>query len=62
VSTEASGDGSSKVTYVVRSGDTLSGIAQSLKVSVSALREWNNISGSFIRAGQRLVAYVDNKS
>jgi membrane-bound lytic murein transglycosylase D len=50
------------VTYLVRSGDTLSSIAQSLKVSISALREWNNISGSIIRAGQRLIAYVDSRS
>jgi membrane-bound lytic murein transglycosylase D len=62
VATQATGDGNSKVTYLVRRGDTLSGIAQALKVSVNALREWNNISGSAIRAGQRLVAYVDNKS
>jgi membrane-bound lytic murein transglycosylase D len=60
VASEQSGD-SNKVTYVVRSGDTLSGIAQALKVTVSALREWNNITGSVIRAGQRLVAYVDRK-
>jgi membrane-bound lytic murein transglycosylase D len=62
VATEASGNGSNKVTYLVRRGDTLSGIAQSLKVTVNALREWNNISGSIIRAGQRLIAYVDNRS
>ena len=47
---------------MVRRGDTLSGIAQTLKVSVNALREWNNITGSVIRAGQRLVAYVDSRS
>jgi len=51
-----------KVTYVVQRGDTLTGIAESLKVSVDALREWNNLAGSVIRAGQRLVAYVDRKS
>jgi membrane-bound lytic murein transglycosylase D len=55
--TQASGDGH-KVTYVVRRGDTLSSIARSLQVSINALREWNNISGSSIRAGQKLVAYV----
>jgi membrane-bound lytic murein transglycosylase D len=47
-----------KVTYVVRRGDTLSSIADSLKVTVASLREWNKISGSAIQAGQRLVAYV----
>ncbi len=57
MSGDTSGDGH-KVTYVVRRGDTLSGIARTLQVSVTALREWNNISGSSIRAGQKLVAYV----
>ncbi len=47
---------------MVRRGDTLTSIAQTLKVSVAALREWNNISGSSIQAGQRLVAYVNRGS
>jgi membrane-bound lytic murein transglycosylase D len=46
-----------QVTYVVQRGDTLSGIARTLKVSVTSLRAWNNISGSMIKPGQRLVAY-----
>jgi len=61
VASEGSGDGR-KVTYVVREGDTLTGIAEALKVTVDSLREWNNITGSAIRAGQRLIAYVDRKS
>ena len=51
-----------RVTYVVRRGDTLSEIAQTLRVSVSSLRSWNNISGNTIRAGQKLVAYVPRRS
>ena len=51
-----------KVTYVVRRGDTLSSIADSLKVTVASLREWNKINGSGIQAGQRLVAYVSRGS
>lgn len=47
-----------RVTYVVRRGDTLSGIAQTLKVSVGNLRQWNNLSGSIIKPGQRLIAFV----
>ena len=57
----SSGDGR-RVTYVVRSGDTLSSIARSLRVSVNNLREWNNIAGSAIRAGQKLVAFVPSRS
>ncbi|MBK9251807.1 MAG: LysM peptidoglycan-binding domain-containing protein [Proteobacteria bacterium] len=51
-----------RVTYVVRRGDTLSDIARTLRVTVASLREWNNISGSSIRAGQKLVAYVRRRS
>ncbi|HMA10726.1 MAG TPA: LysM peptidoglycan-binding domain-containing protein [Steroidobacteraceae bacterium] len=51
-----------RVTYVVRRGDTLSDIARTLRVSVTSLREWNNLSGSAIKAGQRLVAYVRRRS
>jgi membrane-bound lytic murein transglycosylase D len=54
----ARSDAGRQVTYVVRSGDTLSGIAATLKVSVASLRQWNKISGTGIRAGQKLVAYV----
>jgi membrane-bound lytic murein transglycosylase D len=52
----ASADGK-QVTYVVKRGDTLSAIARSLGVPVSSLQSWNNLSGSMIRPGQRLVAY-----
>lgn len=41
-------------TYTVRSGDTLSRIAQRFGVTVSALRTENGISGSLILVGQRL--------
>jgi membrane-bound lytic murein transglycosylase D len=51
-------DDGHRVTYVVQRGDTLSGIARTLRVSVSSLREWNDINGSVIKPGQRLVAYV----
>jgi membrane-bound lytic murein transglycosylase D len=53
---------SQQVTYVVQRGDTLSAIARTLKVPVSALRTWNNLSGSIIYPGQRLVAYPDQGS
>lgn len=41
--------------YVVKKGDTLSGIASRNGTSVSALRGANGISGSLIRPGQSLV-------
>jgi membrane-bound lytic murein transglycosylase D len=48
-----------RIVYRVRSGDTLSTIAQRQRVSVRKLKEWNNLRGDFIRAGQRLVIYRD---
>jgi len=43
--------------HTVRSGQTLSGIAARYKVSVTRLRQWNNIKGSLIRPGQRIKIY-----
>jgi membrane-bound lytic murein transglycosylase D len=49
-----------RVTYKVRRGDTLSQIAQKFDVSVRQLMSWNDIRRSnALRAGQRLVLYVD---
>ena len=42
------------ITYTVRSGDTLSGIAEKNGVSVAELKAWNNIKGTRIYAGQKL--------
>jgi membrane-bound lytic murein transglycosylase D len=47
-----------RITYVVRSGDNLGAIAARYRVSVNDLREWNNISRSMIRSGQRLIIYT----
>ncbi|MEO8295294.1 MAG: LysM peptidoglycan-binding domain-containing protein [Gemmatimonadota bacterium] len=41
-------------THTVRSGETLSEIGGRYHVSVSQLKSWNHISGSTIRAGQKL--------
>jgi membrane-bound lytic murein transglycosylase D len=51
---------STRMTYKVRSGDTLSEIAEKFNVSVRQLMGWNNLrSSSSLRAGQRIVVYVD---
>ena len=42
-------------THTVRSGDTLWGISQRYGVTVNQLMQWNNLSGSLIVVGQRLV-------
>ena len=42
------------VRYRVRSGDTLTSIAQQFGVSVASLRSWNGLNSSSIRVGQQL--------
>jgi len=51
---------SSRITYQVRRGDTLTEIADRFNVSVQQLMAWNQIRrSSSVKAGQRLVVYVD---
>ena len=52
---------SSRVTYKVKHGDTLSEIADRFDVSVRELMTWNRLrQSSSLRAGQRLVVYTDS--
>jgi LysM repeat protein len=44
-----------EVSYTVRSGDSLSGIAIYYNITVSALRARNNLPSSLILVGQRLI-------
>ena len=48
-----------KQTYIVRSGDTLSQIAEAHSVGLSTLRQWNGFrpGTGHIRVGQKLVIY-----
>jgi membrane-bound lytic murein transglycosylase D len=51
---------SSRISYKVRRGDTLSEIAERFDVSVRQLMTWNQLRQSTsLRAGQRLVVYTD---
>jgi membrane-bound lytic murein transglycosylase D len=43
--------------HTVKRGETLGGIANKYKCSITDLREWNNIKGSTIRVGQKLRVY-----
>jgi LysM repeat protein len=47
--------GGSRITYMVKPGDTLESIAKTMGVSVNKLAEWNNISDqNFLMVGQAL--------
>ncbi len=54
---------STRMTYQVRQGDTLSEIADRFNVSVGQLKNWNNLrQSSSLRTGQRLVVYTDPRN
>jgi membrane-bound lytic murein transglycosylase D len=50
--------GSVKVVYQVKSGDTLSSIARFFSTNVAAIQNWNHLSDTQIRAGERLTIYT----
>ncbi len=50
--------GTTALNYTVKTGDNLGYIAEWYDVRAQDLRNWNNIRGSLIRAGQNLVVYV----
>jgi membrane-bound lytic murein transglycosylase D len=50
-----------RLLYTVRSGDTIYSISHQFQVSVSQLKSWNGLNEHHpIRAGKRLVMYVDS--
>jgi membrane-bound lytic murein transglycosylase D len=58
----ASSDGGRRMTYIVRRGDTLYGIARLLQVTVNELMGWNGMSGGHnLKPGQALVAFVKTR-
>ena len=48
----------SEIHYIVKSGDNLGFISEWFHVGLSDLKYWNNIDGTMIRAGQKLLIYV----
>ena len=46
-----------RITYTIRRGDTLGGIAARYRVKVSDLKRWNNLVSDMIREGRKLVIY-----
>jgi membrane-bound lytic murein transglycosylase D len=50
-----------RLSYTVRSGDTLGRIAEQFRVDIKQLMNWNKLSSATdIRAGQHLVLYIDD--
>jgi len=53
-------DTPTKNVYIVKSGDTLSGIADKYNIDLTKIREWNNMkkNSSRIYPGQKLTLFV----
>ena len=60
---QSAAEGGRRMTYIVRRGDTLYGIARLLQVTVTELMGWNGMSGEHsLRPGQTLVAFVKTRN
>lgn len=46
-----------RISYTIKRGDTLGGIAARYRVKVSDLKRWNNLRSDMIREGRKLVIY-----
>ncbi len=55
------GDGE-RISYKVKSGDTLGKIAQRYRCTVNQIKRWNNLKSTNIRVGQRLTIYRGGNS
>lgn len=51
-----------KASYLVKPGDTLYGISKKLNVTISELKQWNEISGNEIELGQELIYFLQKKA
>ena len=56
--TVAKRETNTRVVYRARRGDTLAGIARKYGVTMGQIRQWNDMSGSGVQAGQRIVLYA----
>ena len=51
-----------RVTYRVRSGDSLYSIARKHGVTVAAIKDWNGLRSNQIRARQRLTIFTSSRN
>lgn len=51
--------GKKKVTYTVKNGESLWGIARAHDVHVADIKAWNNLTSDSVKPGQKLVIYVE---
>jgi membrane-bound lytic murein transglycosylase D len=58
ISTESATRNSSRLAYKVKAGDVLGNIATRHGVSISQLRNWNNLNSNLIKVGQILIIHA----
>lgn len=61
-STASLNSSSDRLTYKVKSGDVLGKIADRHGVSISQIKEWNNLNSNLIKVGQTLYLYSKNST
>ncbi|WP_288345136.1 LysM peptidoglycan-binding domain-containing protein [uncultured Pseudoalteromonas sp.] len=49
-----------QIEYKVKSGDSLWKIAKQYKVSITKLKQWNNLSRDSLRVGEKLTVFISN--
>lgn len=54
-------DQGERIVHRVRRGETLQAISTHYRTTIPNLKRWNNLNGTLIRPGQRLVAYYGEK-
>ena len=54
--------GKNRIEHTIRNGESLSTIASRYGVSVNNVKDWNNINGTRIVAGKKLVIYTNRSS
>ncbi len=51
--------GKDRVVHTIRSGETLGSIASKYRVNTNSIRDWNDLNGSRIVAGKKLIIYTN---
>ncbi|MCE1197592.1 MAG: transglycosylase SLT domain-containing protein [Marinilabiliales bacterium] len=54
--------GIKEITHIVTSGESLTSVANKYRVSITDLKDWNDLGRKKIRTGQRLVLYIPSKT
>ena len=49
-----------QIEYKVKPGDSLWKIAKQYKVSITKLKQWNNLSRDSLRVGEKLTVFISN--